>query len=274
MRFWVRVLATGAVSICVLPASAMAKQETKVTLKLPASATAGAATPFAYTTNAVPKGAKVVVQRPEGTGHIWRTIADLQIGPHRASVPALPIGVYTLRLAVLAKRKVTHKNKTSVETVVTAQAVQRLAVFGEVSLSTLLSKVAEPGDFTTPTSVFPFIFSTYDGRVNYTALQISNNPCRAINLQWVIGGPQPDEIDPSQSGAVTLVQESADPVSASSAMGAIAALPVTTLVPGQPWSIRVGQEGPSGGFLFTWYFNGSANCDSTTLSADVDPDGF
>ncbi len=271
MRLKTHVTTGVAAILLALPATAFG-QRVAVRLQLPSSGNAGAVTPFTYSATGVPRHASVTLERPEGTRHVWQTIASLRAGSHTGSVPALPIGSYSLRVAVLTTKRVRVRRKLKVETTVAAQATSTIGIFGQVPLTTLLGESSARGVYTTPTATFPYAFDSYDGQVNYTDLEVKKNPCRSVTLTWVEGASYDDS---QQSGTVTLVQESADPVSATAAGNAVGTLSAT-LVPGQSWSVNVAQsQGDPTDFLFTWYFNGTASCDATKLSDyDIDPGGF
>lgn len=245
---------------------ALASQRPTINFRLTANGQSGVATEFTYSVQDVPLRASFVLQRAEGTGGVWRTIEKLQPGNGSGTVPALGIGTWRVRLAVLVVR-----NRHSVAI---AQAVHSLNVFGVVSLPQLLGTPV--GSVTIPNSVYSYAFDTYDGAVNYVALAVgTSNPCSSLSLSWVAGTPSVnDPYDPSQGGTVTVVQESLDPVATSAAMGIVTQMQAVTLVPGQPWSITVAQT-QSSGYLFDWYFNGTAVCDRVSLrNASIDPGGI
>jgi hypothetical protein len=271
MRLRAHVMAGVAGVLLALPASAFG-QHAAVRLQLPSSGNAGVATPFQYSATGVPRHASVTLQRPEGTRHVWQTIASLKAGTHTGSLPALSVGTYSVRVAVLTTKRVHVQQKVKVEKAVVAQSSAVIGIFGQVPLTTLLGESSTRGVYTTPTATFPYAFDSYDGRVNYTDLEVNKNPCRSVTLTWVEGAEYDDS---QQSGTVTLVQESADPVSATAAGNAVGTLSAS-LVPGQAWSVNVAQsQGDPTSYLFTWYFNGTADCDATKLSDyNIDPGGF
>jgi hypothetical protein len=233
--------------------SALAR--TRVSFTLPGVVNAAVPVSFSYTNSGVRGRSRVVLQRQEGTAHVWRIVEGLRRGGGSATLGGLPLGHYLTRVAVLDARGR-----------VLAQQQRRLAVFGDVSFSTLFSGGGggQAGVYTTPTGTFPYVLSRYDGAVDYTAFTVTQNPCRSVHLTFVEGTDSVD--DPSQQhGTATVVQQSADPVSTTepgNSPGAVDA----ALTPGQSWALNVSQaQNEPTSFLFTWYINGSANCDSTAL---------
>ena len=254
----VRVLAVASVLAVVSSASA-ADARTRVHVKLTVpQASVGMPTQITYGAQHLPRQDALFLQRQEGTGKVWRTISRLPHAHHTATIPALPIGVYSVRLAAIARH---HR--------AVAQQRRALDVFGQVPFTTLFPGGAGagddlgPGTAQTATTTFPYAFAYYNGEVNFTALTIgSRNPCRSVTMQFLPFDPNSTDAEISQ-GTATLVQQSADPVSTTVQANNIGTI-TASLIPGQSWGLNVAQGG-DGQYLFTWDINGSANCDKTRM---------
>lgn len=256
-----RLLAVSVGAACAFGASAsLASARTTVSLNIPATTDAATATHFTYATHGVPAPDRVVLQRQEGTARTWRTV----VGLHRSraasgTLPALPLGRYRVRIAIVTPRRR-----------VLAERQKTLQVFGDVPFSKLFAtsdRGLGSGVYATAGSTFPFVMGFYDGAVNFTAFTVASNPCRSVHLTFVTAPPGQGEDLSRQQGTVTLVQQSADPITTTSTGGDVGALDATVR-PSQTWAVNLAQV-PGGGsdFLFTWYLNGSASCDATTLTA-------
>lgn len=251
MRY--RIIALAFAWCLTLAASAYARP--RVGVKLPTTINAGQATPFAWTAH-VPSSSTVVVQRQEGAARAWRTMVRLGHAHGGSSnLPALPIGVYTVRIA-----DVDRHGRTL------AERRLRVAAFGEVNFSTLFRGGGNGGTYSSPTATFPYVFLFYNGAVNFTAFTVTANPCRSVHLNFIAGPPGggEDEQIMHQHGTATIAQESADPVSSTAAGNTVARLDAQ-IVPGQTWALHLAQA-QEGTLLFRWYVNGSAVCDRNTAS--------
>jgi hypothetical protein len=230
----------------------VASAKPRVSLTLPSTSNAGVSTPFSYATRGLAAASRVVLQRQQGTGRIWRTAVKLKrTKAGSASLRGLPLGRYQLRIAVLGSR-----NK------VLAQRRRQLSVFGDVSFSKLFSSTG--GVYTTPTGTFPYAMGFY---ASDTAFTVTTNPCRSVHIVFVAGPPGAGEDAQvaTQTAIATLVQQSADPRSTTAAGNSVGTLDAR-IVPGQSWGLRLAQQG--GTLLFRWYVNGMASCYDNDLTFD------
>jgi hypothetical protein len=225
-----------------LGASAQARRPV-LSLTLPATgADAGAPVTYSWTVSRA-KQVRVVLQRQQGTAHTWRTVVRLQGAGGSGQLPGFSLGRYPFRIAAFGA----HKK-------LLAEQRRTLAVFGSVPLSTLFP-YKQSNTYATPTRAFSYTLRFYTGGLENPVLSVTKNNCRSVHLDFVPGEGQAGEV-----GTVSLVQETLDPVAVSAAHDVIGALDAA-LVPGKSWSINLSQAG--GNDAFTFYFNGSAMCDST-----------
>jgi hypothetical protein len=251
--------------LCPLAATqpALAHARPQTSLGIPGAITAGQPTAFAWTAKSIPSRTALVVQRQEGTRSVWRTVVRLGQGTKGSgTLPRVPIGSYRLRIADLDRRG--H---------VLSEQRRRVNAFGDVTFSSLFGRGgggSGAGVYNAPTTVFPYALNFYNGVVNYSAFTVAPNPCRSVHLTFIAGPPgEGEDVQIThQHGTATIVQESADPVSATAVGNSVATIDAQ-LVPGQSWGVRLAQDG---GLLFRWYVNGSANCDRTSASANEPPE--
>jgi hypothetical protein len=228
-----------------------------VSLSLPASADAGAPISLAYAFRGLPRADRRVVQRQEGVARAWHTVRTLRATAGSASIAGLPLGLYTLRVAALARngRVAIQKQRT-------------LKVFGTVPLSTLMSGLnafndGRNGTYATPTGTFDYVFAFPLFGVApepIAPVEGANNFCRALQLVFVPGRAD-SAADPSQwSASISIVQAKLDPVSASAVVNATGSLNAQ-LVPGTSWSISVAQTTGSPTQDDAIFVSGSGQCD-------------
>jgi hypothetical protein len=246
--------AVAALLVAVPTEGALARPVTKPALQLilPSQATQGSVTPYSFTAKRVPRADKLVIQRQMGTARAYRTVAALSnVASGTGSLPALQLGVYRFRIAVLSAR---HG-----KTVVVATASTHLAVFGDIPLSTLFAAAAAVGGtYTTPTRTFPWAVQWWVTGSSVT--QFTENPadshCRSLNLDFVAesGHLSGDTV------TLTVVQQASDPLAVSAAQDVISSLDVT-LTPGQSWSV---QTAATNFFGLNVDLNGTASCDQSS----------
>ncbi|MGH2831429.1 MAG: hypothetical protein ACRDK2_01530 [Solirubrobacteraceae bacterium] len=215
----------------------------------PSNATADEPMAFSWSASRLRPGSRLVVQRQEGTASAWHTIVGLKGSGGSASLPGLPMGRYRLRLASLGNHHA-----------VFGQREQLVTVFGAVPLSTLFPH-NNSGIYTTPTNTFPYLYNF--PRSATAAITASHNNCRSMHLEFVPGVNYVYPEDRTESGTLTVVQETQDPASVTTPYNTLATLNVT-LVPGRSWSINLS---PNGKDELGYYFNGSADCYSTEPAA-------
>jgi hypothetical protein len=182
---------------------------------------------------------RVVIQRQEGTEHVWRTIATLRGGRGTFSLPGLSLGFYRLRIAAFSR-----KGR------LLAQQQRSLSVFGYVPLSAVFG-AKDAGTYTTPTATFSYVLLRNDGGGDGTGAfgESTKNACRAIHIDFIPGSTDGDPEDRGlfdYTGTVSLVQASSDPVSASMPFDDKGSLDAT-LIPGQSWSVNLSSAGPNKG---------------------------
>jgi hypothetical protein len=189
---------------------------------------------------------RLVIQRPVGTAHTWQTILKLPSSSGSAELPGLGLGKYRLRLAALRGRRLL------------AQQVVGIGVFGQVPFSTLFMDPLK-GTYATPGNSFPYVGEEYaEGE---PAFSVEHNHCLSVHIGFV-----PGIHNEGGTGTLTLVQESRDPVSVSTAYDTIGSLDAE-LTPGQSWAVNVSyKEGDAP----TTYYNGYAVCNSTEAIVSSD----
>jgi hypothetical protein len=236
-----------------MTSSAYAAPKPAVGLTLPHAVSEGAPISFSWKGRHLGRNHRLVIQRPVGTAHTWKTMMKLSGNSGSGELPGVALGKYRYRLADLAGHRVVAKQTAGV------------AVFGQVSFSTLFG--GENHVYVTPTSSFPYVrlfqVRSWEGSTEPTelAFTVEHNHCSSVHIAFVLGeGPYNV---PSAVGVLTLVQESADPVSASAPYNTIGSLDAG-LVPGQTWAVNIStkEQSRSEGFMST-YINGYAICDST-----------
>ncbi|HET7060197.1 MAG TPA: hypothetical protein VFH99_02680 [Candidatus Saccharimonadales bacterium] len=204
---------------------------------------------------------RLVVQRPVGTAHTWKTMLRLKTRKGSAELPGQKLGTYRFRLAALRGH------------LVLAQKVLGIDAFGQVPFSVLLRNGylttghLENGVYATPSSSFPYVGGAYvgdHGRPN-TVFSVNHNRCSAVHVGFVLGETPGEGYSYPASiyGVVTLVQQSRDPVASEVPFNGIGSVDAE-LVPGQTWSLLVEENNREGKLGSpTVYFNGYAICDST-----------
>ncbi|MBS1860416.1 MAG: hypothetical protein JSS68_01750 [Actinobacteria bacterium] len=225
--------------LALLPSSASASGHLNLSWTLPHQASEGQAIPFTWRGRHLGQRPKLVIQKPEGTAHTWRTILRLPTRSGSGQLPGLPLGKYRLRIADLAGHYALAKQ------------VAGVAVFGEVPFSTLFG-MGGGGVLTTATASFPYV-SSISGDTPFT---VSHNHCSFVHLAFVGNA----WLSQGQTGLITatVVQESREPVSASAPLKEIGELDAE-LVPGQTWAIKASGDAEELGIDI----NGYAVCDST-----------
>lgn len=238
-----------------------------VSWSLPRTATAGQPIGFSWSGRHLGPNHRLVIQKPEGTAHIWRTIMRLPSKQGSAELPGLPLGRYRLRLADLtpALRHRRHRRDTHLR--VLARRVAGIGVFGQVPFTTLFKTSSGeaygegPGVYATPSATFPYVYWSGAGQPSSpsTAFSVEHNHCIAAHVDFVPSYPGPAAGDKSTiTGTVSIIQESRDPIGAIAPYDAIGSVEAA-LVPGQSWSVNASYQGD---FEPRIYLNGYAVCDS------------
>lgn len=236
----------GAIAVLVLlsalapPSSALAARKPRLTWKLPHTASEGASVRFSWAGSHLGRNHKLVIQKPEGTAHTWRTILRLNGNSGSAELPSLALGKYRFRIADLSGRRVL------------AQQVAGIAMFGQVPFTRLFGE-NDAGVLATPTNSFPYVAHWQDDP--QPAFKVEDNHCLSVHIAFVAS-----EYHAHGTAAITLVQESRDPVSASAPFESIGSLDAE-LVLGQSWAVNILSKLEAEEYYT--YINGYAVCDST-----------
>ncbi len=257
-RRWSRavvVLVTG----FLVAGAAAAQARPTVSLSVPTQSTAGQPIAFSWSTHKLPRGARVVLQRQVGTGMVWKTAEVLHGSSGDGTISPRSLGHYQVRIAVLAGHS---------KLIIKRSAV--LDVFGDVPLSTLLS--SNVGTEATPTATFSYALRSENGdgapspTQNAVTVSASTSHCRSIRLDF-LATPEFGRANETTTvtGAVSVVQESADPVTAPMTPWLVDSLEAA-LTPNQSWGIADHYDTPTIDTEFfygvVFYFNGTASCDS------------
>jgi hypothetical protein len=244
----------------VLVSSASAKPRATVSWNLPPAVSEGVSIPFTWGVRHLGRHYRLVVQRPFGTAHVWKSIMRLPARSGSAELPGLRLGVRWFRIAAFRGKQLL------------AQEVSHVGVFGVVPFSVLLRNGnlttghLESGVYATASSSFPYIGGAYagdHGRPN-TIFSVNHNRCSGVHVDFVIGESPGEEYSYPGSvyGVVSVVQQSRDPVASEAPLNGIGSVDAG-LVPGQAWSLLVEENNRDGRLgAPTVYFNGYAICDN------------
>lgn len=232
------------IALLALPSNALARPS--ISWQLPKAASEGQPVAFSWMGSHLGKKHRLVIQKPEGTAHTWRSILRLPTHSGSAELPPMPLGKYRLRIADLSGHRVL------------AQQVAGIGVFGQVPFSTLFQgSEHDQGVFAGPSYSFPYVGVWEDGGT--PAFTVQRNHCVSVHIAFVthLGS----SYGTPGIGIVTLVQESRDPISGSSPFDAIGSLDAS-VIPGQSWAVNISAQQEKEGEDNT-YLNGYALCDST-----------
>lgn len=238
-----------------LAPAASAKPRVALTFP-PNGADAGARIAFSYTAAAVPSNSRVVLQRQMGTAKVFRTVLNLRAATTTpGNAPALDLGRYRFRIAVLQRRRG--------RTRVLAEQRRLVSVYGLVPIGRLVATGG--GTFTTPSRTFQYARKTDFVNQPETVLQVSaSNSCRFVHIDWVASRGYNSN---AATGTMTIVQEIADPVSSSAPRDEVSAVEAP-VAPGKSWSLRASNSSMEG---LEFYVNGTASCSSTTVDGVWEP---
>ena len=247
------------------PTLAAARARPHVSLSIPSSVEAGAPISAQWTAMHVPRDASMIIEKPVGTGKVWKPLAPALRG--RSGTLMLPayasFGVYQLRIAVIKSRKVL------------AQQERRVRVFAEIPFSNLLENTSLGGLHATPTAAFPYtlplqvsVGSRNEGsRTDLISDEHSN--CDLIRVDFSSDplpvsefGGEPGQTPQDGRVTVTVVQESAEPISSTPVptdrVGSLEA----HVALGQSWAVNATVSNVRTDAL-ELYFNGQAHCYSS-----------
>ncbi|MFZ1990965.1 MAG: hypothetical protein WAW96_14480 [Alphaproteobacteria bacterium] len=210
-----------------------------VSWTLPHTADEGQPIAFSWAGRHLGRKHRLVIQKPEGTAHTWRTIMPLHGNSGSAELPGLALGKYRFRLADLAGRRVLARQASGV------------GVFGQVPFSTLFGNRDDSGVASTPQNSFPYV-AAWDGEYEDNPIfKVEHNHCNYVHIGFLV-----TFLGPGTTGSLTVVQESRDPVTVTAGRDTIGSLDAA-LVPGQSWAVN--------GETVSEHINlnGYAICDST-----------
>ncbi len=240
------IIALAAVMLIAMGAGT-AQARPRVAWTLPPTADAGVPMSFSWTATGLKKGHRLVAQRRQGTAGVWRTVRALpRVATGQSTLPALKLGTYRMRIAVLGARRRVH-----------AARERRVRVFGSVPLSILLGE--DEYIYSGPTNTFAYVAYRAVTRNGSTLFTVTRNPCRSVHIDFVheAGRVGDDEL----VAVASVVQESRDAVNGSAGRGGRGALDVA-LTPGESWSVKTWTDDPN----YDWsklYVNGWASCYSS-----------
>jgi hypothetical protein len=188
----------------------------------------------------------LLVQRPVGTAHVWKTVTRLTKNSGSGQLPGVPLGdKYRYRLAAIEGTRVL------------ARDVQGFSIFGQVPFSTLLNEYQNKV-LTLAQGTFPYTRYNYGDRS--PIIEVNNNNCLSVHIDFVAFEYYNHAAPGTET--FTLVQESRDPVSVSVPYNSIGALEAE-LSPGQSWGLNSSHASPHQGSPTMSYLNGYAICKST-----------
>lgn len=224
----------------IVPAPAAARPA--VSWSFPSNASEGAPIQFSWSAKHLGRHYRLVVQRPFGTVHVWRSIMRLRATSGSGQLSGYKLGVRRFRIAAFRGRKLL------------ATRVSRVAIFGTVPFTTLLEN-EHPDVYTAPGHSFPYVRSwgVWHGETN-ALFGVRSNNCSSVHVAFVPGHHEEIGV-----GTITVVQESRDPVSGSAPFDGVGSVDVQ-LTPGQTWGVNASV---AGGYSAEFYVNGYATCYST-----------
>lgn len=138
------VLGPAAVSL------AQAHRQTHVSFSIAKNWTAGKHEHFTYGVRNAPKGSVVALQRENGASGPWKTVKTLHAHSGSGSAPALAIGLYGMRVAVLKNGRLVAQHRKTVY------------VYGDINFSALCNAPEVQ-------------WKNNDGGCNQTAAQVGEN---------------------------------------------------------------------------------------------------
>jgi hypothetical protein len=226
-------------------------------LELPSGVSESQAIPFSWkATGHLGRNYRLVVQRPVGTSHTWKTMLRLRTRKGSAELPGQKLGTYRFRLAALRGNRVL------------AQQVADIGVYGQVPFSVLFGERLNSGVYAAAATSFPYVGTVYpsDSGAAVTAFSVEHNHCSAVHIGFVLGNthnPEEAAKNSSSTGIVTVVQQSQEAVTASAPFNATGSVDVN-LIPGQTWSLLIREQkgDPTLPYYNKIFFNGYAICDS------------
>lgn len=238
----------GAIAVCLLLSGvAQAKGKPSVSLTFAGGTREGASVSFTWASKHIGKRVELVIQRPVGTAHVWRSVKRLTTRTGSDTLPPAALGRYRYRLAAIRGHKVVAKQAAWV------------SVYGQVPFSKLFNRSTDV--HVTPTASFPFVWESIIVKSSHPTLEDKQNRCLAVHVDFVTQSHSDDIV-------VSVVQETRDPVSAAAPADTISSVEAQ-LTPGQTWAINAYASSDSHVNDSPWanlFLNGYAICDSLEAS--------
>lgn len=241
------VLALCILWVGLVPANAAAKRKPAVYFAPAPAVNEGAPIPFSWDSKRLGRGYRLVIQRPFGTVHVWKSIMRLPAASGTGELAGYPLGVRRLRIAAFRGRRLLAKQ------------VAWIYIYGAVPFTTLFDN-ENPSVFTAPDNSFSYVTSEFTYTTD-TVFGVANNNCSSVHVAFVPGttGGLIGNYGEEGIGTVTIVQESRDPETGSAAFDTVGSVDAE-LTPGQTWGVNVAVvKGEQAEF----YINGYAICYST-----------
>lgn len=243
IRLFLPVLALCMLWAGMVPANAAAKRKAAVSWSLTPTVNEGAPIPFSWSAARLGRNYRLVIQRPFGTVHVWKSIMRLQTTSGSATLPGSGLGTRRFRIAAFRGSKLLAKQVSSV------------SIFGTVQFTTLL-QIDSPAVHTMTGNSFSYVREwSVGGDYSENLFGVSNNNCSSVHVAFAVGSWASES---RVIGTVTVVQESRDPVSSSVPFEGTGSVDAE-LTPGQTWGVNASTQGGVGEF----FINGYATCYST-----------
>lgn len=240
--------------------TADAKARPRVSLTIPEEISTGNSFTGQWRSSHVPRGARLYIQKPVGTGSVWKSVTHALTGTAgSATVPAYSsLGVYRLRIAVIQRGKVL------------ASQEQRPKVFATVPLSSLLGNLPV-STVSVPAAAFPYVLRgsvsvSMDGEGSHAGvISDSHSSCDVVRLEFVAQAFEP--LSPAEqklgTASASIVQQSAEPAAVSAPVEDVGAVE-THVALRQSWAVNIKLSDFGSDIVYGIVFvNGSAHCDST-----------
>lgn len=274
----------------------VAQAKPTATLSMPSSVEASEAVAFTYTATGIGPNEHVYLQRPIGTTKVWRNLQSLTPSTQgSASAPAVPMGTYHYRIAVLSDQKPVparkprrhrhrhrhhgHRAQASGKDnyLVYAGPSETVRSYATVPFAQLLeSEQVRAGSEVVGDYTFNYLVAYDEGIYNvgvpFQLLNTSATSCRSLHIELgstTSEARYPGAFDPGFYWIATLRQQTQEPVSVRINEGESSTL-TTAVIPGQSWNLSVTLEQAAPGEVDVRvapqiFVNGSANCYATSV---------
>jgi hypothetical protein len=211
---------------------------------------------FSWASTSMPRTAKLYLQRPFGTSHVYKRVKTLSKHHGATTAPGVTMGRYPYRVVA-----VRHHKTIAVSNIV------RIYSYGTVTLSQLCSndQDAQFDDCETGTTQIGssvFNYAGVDGRGDTGADETSDtsfthSSCRAGVISYGISNDDADGDSDLQASSVEITQAAADPVSSTAPIKTLGSL--TFGLSSSSWDIDF-YTTANGDDYSRIYWNGAFNC--------------